>query len=114
MKVARWAAARRDEQGSIVVDQDPSGYDDMIVGYFSGFAYERQARRRSPWFETRLAQAQPKVLVRWEGGVLEREGRLVLEGRTARLDGVAFEEVEGFDAPVHVYGRREIEALGSY
>jgi hypothetical protein len=29
-----------------------------------------------------------------------------LEGRTLWLDGVAYEELEGFAAPLHVYRRR--------
>ncbi len=111
MKVGQWAAARSDAPGAIVVDQDPNGYDDMIVGYYSGFPYERQARRRSPWFESRLLEAQPRLLIRWEGGQLEREKRLSLEGRAAWLDGAAFDEVDGFEAPIHVYHRRRPEAV---
>ena len=107
MTVARWLAERPDESGSIVVDEDPSGYDDMIVSYYTGYPYERQARRRSPWFERRLAQAPPVFLVRWEGGRLEREGRLRIDGSTALLDSIPFEEIEGFEPPLHVLRRVE-------
>jgi hypothetical protein len=90
-------------RGSVVIDEAPSGYEDMIVGYFSGFPYEQQARRRSPWFEQRLSQGRPRFVVRWEGGRLEREGRLNIDGVSAWLDGQAFEEVSGFEPPLHVY-----------
>jgi hypothetical protein len=101
--VAQWLQARAGGPGSVVFDTDPRGYDDMVLGYHSGFAYERQVRRRSVLFERRLGSGPVGLLVRFEGGQLEREGRLELSPGRAVLDGVAFEEVAGFAPPIHVY-----------
>jgi hypothetical protein len=65
MRVAGWlkanAAAGTD---GLLFDEDPGGYTDIQIGFFSGFAYERQARRRSVFFEERLAQNRIGYVVR--------------------------------------------------
>lgn len=110
--VAAQVARRNDGRGSVALDVDPSGYEDLTIAYFSSFPFERVARRRSPWFERRLAEAAPVVLVRWEGGQLEAEGRLRLDGRSAWFDGLEFEEVEGLHGAVHVYQRTQQPPVG--
>jgi hypothetical protein len=104
--VSDWLQAHADEPGSVIIDTDPRGYADMVMGYFSGFAYERQARQRSPYFEQRLASTAPRFLVRFEGGALDRDARLhVGEGR-ATWQGTELVEVPGFAPRVHVYSAR--------
>jgi Dolichyl-phosphate-mannose-protein mannosyltransferase len=105
MAVAGWLGAHMREGTSLVVDEDPQGYDDLTVAYFSGFAYEAQARRRSPMYRARLAARPPSLLVRFDGGRLEREGALQLRPGGAVLDGVAFDEVSLPHPRLHVYQR---------
>ncbi|MEW5738367.1 MAG: glycosyltransferase family 39 protein [Myxococcota bacterium] len=106
MRVAEWLKANAAPgTDGLLFDEDPSGYTDIQIGFFSGFPYERQARRRSSFFQERLATNRIGFVVRYEGGRLEREGRLVVEGRRVTFDGQVFEEIPGFDAPVHVYRR---------
>jgi hypothetical protein len=105
--VCDWLAGNSDGQNSVLVDQDLVGYDDMIVGYFSGFAYEHQARRRSLYFDQRLSEREPSFLVRFDHGQLEKEGALVVEGPLARFRGLQFLEMGGFDPPTHLYRRLE-------
>jgi hypothetical protein len=45
------------------------------------------------------------VLVRFDNGNLVKDPGVKLEGRTLSADGLRFEEVDGFHAPVHVYHR---------
>lgn len=90
--------------GVLVIDEDPRGFDDLIISYYSGFAYPSQARRRSPFFALRLGSGPTRALVRFEGGRLEREGRFV-PTPTPRFDGIAMHELEGLPPPMHVYVR---------
>jgi hypothetical protein len=106
MHAARWLK----EHGAVgpdglLVDQDPVGYDDMNVGFFSGFPYERQARRRSIQFDDRLATTRIGFIVRFEGGQLERDGRLLVADGSVSFEGQRFDEVPGFSPPLHVYRR---------
>jgi hypothetical protein len=105
--VCDWLAGNSDGQNSVLVDQDLVGYDDLIVGYFSGFAYEHQARRRSLSFDQRLSEREPSFLVRFEYGQLQREGALVVEGPLATFRGLQFIEMGGFEPPLHLYRRLE-------
>ncbi|TQF13369.1 hypothetical protein FJV41_24185 [Myxococcus llanfairpwllgwyngyllgogerychwyrndrobwllllantysiliogogogochensis] len=92
--------------GAVALDDDPS-YMDLQVAFFSGLPEERIARVRWDTFRKRLAEARPEVLVRFDQGSLVKDPGVKLEGRTLTLDGVGYEEVEGFIAPLHVYRRRE-------
>ncbi len=91
--------------GAAVVDQDP-GYMDLQLAFFSGLPDERLARVRWETFRKHLREARPEYLVRFDNGSLVRDPGVKLEGRTLTLDGVAYEEQEGFSAPLHVYRRR--------
>jgi hypothetical protein len=102
-KVTSWLAQHADPTEVLVVDVDPRGYDDLVVSYFSGAAFELQARRRSALFEARLKAGQLGYLVRFEQGQLDHELTLGVNQVTFR--GVALEEVNGFEPPIHVYRR---------
>ncbi len=95
--------------GSVVLDTEPS-YLDIQLAFFSGLPDERIARVRWETFRKHLHELEPEYLVRFEGGELARDSGVTLEGRTLTLDGVAYEEQEGFSAPVHVYRRRPTPA----
>lgn len=101
--VTDWLAREASSTAVLIVDQDPLGYDDMIISYFSGRPYEQQARTRSPLFESRLAGREVGSLVLFDHGVLERE--VTLEPKQVTFRGVTLHEVDGFDAPIHVYRR---------
>jgi hypothetical protein len=106
MRVAQWLKAHAAPTAEgLLFDEDPAGYTDLQIGFYSGFSYERQARRRSSFFEERLAQNRIGYVVRYEGGRLEREGWISVEGARVRFAGQTFEEVPGFERPVHVYRR---------
>jgi 4-amino-4-deoxy-L-arabinose transferase-like glycosyltransferase len=91
--------------GAAVVDQDP-GYLDLQLAFFSGLPDERLARVRWETFRKHLREARPEYLVRFDNGTLVGDPGVTLEGRTLTLDGVAYEALEGFSAPLHVYRRR--------
>ncbi|HSP81183.1 MAG TPA: hypothetical protein VLQ93_21870, partial [Myxococcaceae bacterium] len=92
--------------GSAVLDSEP-GYLDIQLAFFSGLPDERLARVRWETFRKHLRELEPEYLVRFDGGGLEQDSGVRLEGRTLTLDGVAYEELEGFSAPLHVYRRRQ-------
>jgi 4-amino-4-deoxy-L-arabinose transferase-like glycosyltransferase len=92
--------------GAAVLDDDP-GYMDLQLAFFSGLPEMRMARVRWDTFRKRLNEAKPEVLVRFEQGSLVKDPGVKLEGRTLVLDGVAYEELDGFTPPLHVYRRRE-------
>jgi hypothetical protein len=92
--------------GAAALDDDP-GYMDLQLAFFSGLPELRLARVRWDTFRERLRDAQPGVLVRFEQGSLVKDPGVKLEGRTLVLDGVTYEELDGFTAPLHVYRRRE-------
>ncbi|MDY7228414.1 ArnT family glycosyltransferase [Hyalangium rubrum] len=91
--------------GAVVLDSDAS-FQDLQLGFFSGLPDERVVRLRWPDFRAQLETVRPEYLVRFDEGGLVREPGVTLEGRTLTLGGVAYEELEGFAPPVHVYRRR--------
>ncbi|QSQ13482.1 ArnT family glycosyltransferase [Myxococcus landrumensis] len=106
MQVADFVKAEVAQKGgSLALDDDPS-YMDLQVAFFSGLPEERIARVRWDTFRKLLAEARPEVLVRFDQGALVKDPGVKLEGRTLTLDGVAYEELDGFTAPLHVYRRR--------
>ena len=54
-----------------MVDEDPRGYDDLAVSYFSGRPFDDQLRRRFEHYEEALGSRVPRWLVLFEGGKLE-------------------------------------------
>lgn len=98
MQVAEFLKHKAGDGSVLIIDVDPHGYDDLQLGFYSGFAYEKLARLRSPMFERRVSDGQPRWLVTFDGGTVQ------LENGTYR--GIAFDEVGGFEAPFHVYAAR--------
>ncbi len=90
--------------GSAVLDADPL-YMDLQIGFFSGLPEERLARQRWDIFRERVASAKPDTVVRYEGGKLDHEADLRVEGSTLYFAGKVFHEVPGFQRPWHVYRR---------
>lgn len=106
MKVADFVKEQvASKGGAVALDDDPS-YMDLQIAFFSGLPEERMARVRWDTFRERLREARPEVLVRFDQGSLVKDSGVKLEGRTLVLDGVAYEELDGFSAPMHVYRRR--------
>ena len=90
--------------GSAVLDADPE-YMDLQIGFFSGLPEERLARQRWDIFRERVASAKPDTVVRNEGGKLDHEADLRVEGQKLYFAGQVFHEVPGFQRPWHVYRR---------
>lgn len=106
MQVADFVKAEvASKGGAVAIDDDPS-YMDLQLAFFSGLPEERMARVRWDTFRKRLQEARPEVLVRFAQGSLVKDAGVKLEGRTLVLDGVAYEELDGFSAPLQVYRRR--------
>ena len=106
MKVADFVKAQVvGKGGAVAIDDDPN-YMDLQIAFFSGLPEERMARVRWDTFRKRLQETQPEVLVRFDGGSLVKDASVKLEGRVLVLDGVTYEELDGFSAPLHVYRRR--------
>ncbi|GHG64740.1 glycosyltransferase family 39 protein [Comamonas sp. JC664] len=91
--------------GAAALDVDPN-YMDLQLAFFSGLPEERLARVRWDTFRQRLRATRPEVLVRFDGGSLSKDAGVKLEGRSLVLDGIAYQKLEGFSAPLHVYRRQ--------
>ncbi|MBI3183646.1 MAG: glycosyltransferase family 39 protein [Myxococcales bacterium] len=112
MKVARFVGAELSRGGnSVVLDKDPR-YRDIQVGFFTGLPKRRMARYRYDTFEAVLASADPKLLVRIDGGELERAADMELVPGGVRFRGRVFAELPGFEAPFHVYLRESLSEAG--
>lgn len=59
--------------GLLVVDEDPNGFDDLPISYFSGLGFDDQLRRRYANYEQVLATAIPKWLVLFPTGRMLRD-----------------------------------------
>lgn len=106
MQVARYLdqeVARKG--GAAILDEEDRNYWDLQVAFFSRLPEMRLARYRWDTFQKRIAQAQPRTLVRVEGGKLEKDPAFQLTGDTVHFAGHAFRELPGFQAPWHVYQR---------
>jgi len=108
MEAARYVKAEAAEKGAgAIIDDEPQLYMDLQLAFFSGLPELRIARYRWDTFRERLKDANPTVLVRFENGNLVKDPGVKLEGRTLTVDGLVFDEVDGFKPPVHVYKRRQ-------
>ena len=90
--------------GSAVLDIDPS-YWDLQIAFFSGLPDTQLSRIRWDIFRKQLAAQRPAVMVRREGGALEKEPDFLQQGDTVSFDGDGWEEIPGFQSPWHVYRR---------
>jgi len=105
MQVARYLRSEVGPRGgAAVLDSDPL-YWDVQIGFFGGLPEERMARQRWDNFRTRVATARPDTVIRYEGGGLDHEADLRVDGRTLYFAGQVFREVPGFPRPWHVYRR---------
>ena len=103
MRVARFLSREVNARGEAAILDTDGQYRDLQLAFFSGLPEERLARYRWEIFPLRLETAQPRYLVRIEGGGL---GALAsIEGRTLRFNGWEFTELDGFGPPFHVYRR---------
>ncbi|NVJ00613.1 glycosyltransferase family 39 protein [Myxococcus sp. AM009] len=106
MQVAKFLKAEvAAKGGAAALDIDPN-YMDLQLAFFSGLPEERLARVRWDTFRQRMREARPEVLVRFDGGTLAKDAGVKLEERSLVLDGVAYQKLEGFTAPLHVYRRQ--------
>lgn len=103
MRVARFLERVVNGGGEALILDSDAQYRDLQLAFFSGLPEERLARHRWEIFPVRLASAQPRFLVRIDGGTLERV--VSVDGRTLRFNDWTFTELDGFQAPFHVYGR---------
>jgi hypothetical protein len=92
---AVWLQAHAGD-GLLIVDEDPAGFDDLTVSYFSGRPFDQQLRRRYERYQEVLANRTPRWLVLFANGRLEREGSVVIAGaHEVVFQGAHF--VEGFE-----------------
>ncbi len=103
MVVARFLEREVNAGGEAVVLDTDAQYRDLQLAFFSGLPEERLARYRWEIFPLRLAAAQPKFLVRIEGGDLAKV--TAVQGDLLHFNGWTFRELRGFAAPFHVYQR---------
>jgi hypothetical protein len=68
--------------GLVLFDEDPRGFDDMTVSYYSGLDFEQQLRRRAAFYERVVRSKSPSWLVLFEGGRLEQEGAVTFLDET--------------------------------
>ena len=105
MKVARWLKSEVAPVGGAAALDTDDQYWDLQIAFFSGLPDTRISRMRWDIFRKQLAEQRPDVLVRREGGALEKEPDFLLQGDTISFDGDGWEEVPGFQKPWHVYRR---------
>lgn len=103
MRVARFLKEEVNAKGEATILDDDPNYRDLQLAFFSGLPEERLARYRWEIFPLRMAKAQPRYLVRIDGGRLGAIART--EGRAVRLGDWEFTELDGFAPPFHVYRR---------
>jgi hypothetical protein len=105
MRVARWLKSEVAPVGGAAALDVDDQYWDLQIAFFSGLPDTRISRMRWDIFRKQLAEQRPDVLVRREGGALEKEPDFLLQGDTISFDGDGWEEVPGFQKPWHVYRR---------
>lgn len=103
MRVARFLAREVNDRNEAAILDTDAQYRDLQLAFFSGLPEDRLARYRWEIFPRRLETAQPRYLVRIDGGGLGDVA--TVEGRMLRFNGWEFTELEGFTAPFHVYRR---------
>lgn len=90
----------------LVVDTDEKTFLDLPLVFYGGLLEEQAIRVRQPADLSRVERERPGYVVRLDGGSLLQQEAVRLSGRTLMLDGTAYDELDGFSAPVHVYRRR--------
>ncbi len=87
----------------LLLDSDPRWYHDVTIGFFSGLPEGQLARFRWEDFSGHVESVAPKVLVRIDGGGVEKVVQFTEE--TAQFRAWTFKRVPGFAAPFAVYRR---------
>jgi hypothetical protein len=64
----------------LVVDEDPRGFDDLPISYFSGLPFGDQLRRRYEHYDDALGLVSPRWLVLFDGGRMLRDREVVRAG----------------------------------
>lgn len=105
MSAARFVQQQAGARDALVLDDEPQ-YLDVQLGFYTGLPDARVARLRWETFHQDVARLAPAWLVRFDGGSLVKDKGVTLEGRTLTLDGAVYEELDGFEPPVHVYRRK--------
>ncbi|MFT3842449.1 MAG: glycosyltransferase family 39 protein [Myxococcaceae bacterium] len=98
-----WLRPKLGDGACLAIDSDAQEYHDLLIAFRSGLPEERLARFRWDTFWQRFSEEQPRYLLRFERGELER-GPLKVDGETAQLGGTTFTEVVRFGS-VHIYAR---------
>ncbi len=88
------------------MDIDETAFLDLPLVFYGGLLEEQAIRIRQPADLSRVERERPGYVVRLDGGSLVHQEAVRLSGRTLELDGTAYDELDGFSAPVHVYRRR--------
>lgn len=79
--------------GLLVVDEDPRGYDDLVISFYSGLPFDEQVRRRYDRYSEALGGRSPKWLVLFDGGRLVRDGEVVVfSDERVRFQGHVYEQ----------------------
>lgn len=104
--VELFGAQRVEEWEPVVLDQDPSGYRDLLVAFALRHPEPRIIRRRWPDYQERLGWFTPMWLIRFEGGPLETSPGVELNGAAVRLGERWFDEVPGALPPLRLYRAR--------
>lgn len=108
MKVARFLDQTvRKAGGAAILDREDAHYWDLQVAFFSRIPELRLARLRWDTFDKRVAENDPKTLVRVEGGHIDQDPRFQRGPDGVRFHGHLFRELPGFQAPWHVYQRND-------
>ena len=90
--------------GLLVVDEDPLGFDDLPISYFSGRSFADQLRRRYEHYDSALGVSIPRWLVLFDGGRMVRDGEVtVIDPERVEYRGQRFELRHS--ASVRVYER---------
>lgn len=91
---------------ALILDADPR-YWDIQIGFFSGLPRQRLASLRLDTFEEVLRSADPRYLLRVEGGLLERSEGFQPLGPGVSFRGRHYAELPGFQPPFHLYLRND-------
>jgi len=104
--VALFDAQRLEGWEMVLVDADPADYRDIQLASALRHPLERVVRRRWEMWEGSLGGALPDVIIRFEGGWLEKTPGVSVEGGVLQFRGRVLDEVPGAPAPMHLYRAR--------
>jgi 4-amino-4-deoxy-L-arabinose transferase-like glycosyltransferase len=106
MGVARFVKAELAPRNEALIVDTDSQYRDLQIAFFGGLPEKRMARYRWEDFPKLLASADPRYLLRMDGGGIERDAGFAHLPTGIRFREHDFVELPGFSAPYHVYRRQ--------